>query len=125
MSSNQYPDFQVPAPHSLLRQFITNQGSRCWFKNHIPPPLEDDIYPLPAIRQNLLFTHPFWLYFCPFSIYFTLLTSISPFSSDFSNFSFTFLIFLFLFYGRFRVRRAFLILLVPYLGVTAEIEPAT
>jgi hypothetical protein len=37
-------------------------------------------FPLPVIHQNLLFMH-FWFYFCPLRIYFTLSTSISPFSS--------------------------------------------
>ncbi len=64
-------------------------------KNHIlSPSLEDYIFPFPAIRQNLLLTHPFWRYFCPFCIYFTLLTSIPP--SSFLLFPSHFPLFVFL-----------------------------
>jgi hypothetical protein len=46
-------------------------------------PTEMIFPPLPVIRQNIFITHPFWLYFCPFCIYFTLFTSISPLPSFF------------------------------------------
>jgi hypothetical protein len=52
-------------------------GSIYWVQKPYPPPppLKDDIFPLPAIRQNLLFRHPFGLILPLLHLfYFTLLT---------------------------------------------------
>jgi hypothetical protein len=68
-----------------------SRGSIYWSKNQIPalPSLEDDICsPLPRYI-NLLLKHRFWLYFCPYSVYFTSLTSIFLVSLGFSLFYFS------------------------------------
>ncbi len=53
------------------------------------PPTKDDIFSPPRKRKNLLLTHPFWLYFCPFCINFTSWLQFSPLSFVFPPVSFT------------------------------------
>ncbi len=57
------------------------QGSIYRSNNHVPPPPSKMIFPPPLSHDAQIFTlqHPFGLYFCHLCIYFTLLTSISPF----------------------------------------------
>jgi hypothetical protein len=55
---------------------------------YFSPPLEDNIFPSLAICQKILLTHPLWLYFFPFCIYFYLFNFNLPFI--FFPFSFIF-----------------------------------
>ncbi len=43
-----------------------------------------------TLAKDILLTHPFWLYFSPFCMYLTLLTSIFPIPFVFPPYSFTF-----------------------------------
>ncbi len=66
------------------------QETLSWSGNHVPPPSKYDIFPIQQ-HADINYSHNFCLYFCPFSINFTILLQL--FKPLFLNSSFLFMIF--------------------------------
>jgi hypothetical protein len=85
-NANLPPTHPPPLPYILCQKTgkcngtVSQKYRGLYFspKTNPSPPLQRRFFLSPAIRLNLLLTHSFWFYFCPFGISFTLLTSISP-----------------------------------------------
>lgn len=78
-----------------ISQFVWKQGVYILNQKPYFSPSSKDYICISSlvIYQNLLLTHPFWLYFGPCCIYFTFSTSTSPLSFLFPHFPSYFLFF--------------------------------